>query len=1169
MTRFGVDTGGTFTDVVARDDTGHLFVHKLLSTSDDPSRAIADGVSAISGVVAAEIVHGTTVATNALLERNGCHVVFVTTAGFEHLLELRRQNRPDLYALHVEVPAPLTTDTFGVHERVLADGSVLTELTAAEVERTVAEIRERAPDAVAICLLHAYANDSHEARLAAAIAAKCPGVHVTASSALVRELREYERASTTVVNAYVGPTMSDYIGALEQRLPDSSIEVLQSSGGRMSLAEARRAPVHTALSGPAGGVVGAFAAAQELGHDRIITFDMGGTSTDVSLCDGEPTLVYEASIADVPLRIPTLDIETVGAGGGSIAWIDAGGALRVGPRSAGANPGPAAYGRGGEGATVTDAHVVLGSLRPEAFLGGEMSLDVDAARTAVQRVAGELALDVEETARGILDIADANMVRAIKVICARHGRDPRDFALVAFGGAGGLHACRLADLLGIETVVVPANPGVLSASGMLHAPRTTLDAETVVAPLTDDFVASACDSLLARATSDGDRRFVAGLRYQRQSFEIDVPVNDRDAAALRAAFDAEHEARFGYADPDAPVELVTLRLTLTQPQEERELLVPEQPKPHTPHTTLDIDLGHGLTPTTVIRRADLRDGAGPIVVTEYSGTTLVPHGWTATDHDHLVLQRGAGLRPRVARGALPPRSEVRMNAIELEIFRNVYASIAEEMGATLMRAAFSPNIKERRDYSCAIFDASGEMVEQAAHIPVHLGSTPMSVRAAIDFVGEFGADDHVILNDPFAGGTHLPDITLVSPVFDADGELRFIVANRAHHADVGGISPGSLPLSRSIDDEGIRIPPTRWSDAVLDEICAASRTPAERRGDLRAQFAANRRGAQRLREWLHRPEFVVAARELQRYSERFMREILASLPDGTWSHEDVMDGDGHDAVDVPVRCQLTIAGDTATVRFAGTAGQVPGPINVPRAVTVSAVLYCFRCLAPPELPSNAGYMRCVEIETEPGTLVDALEPAAVAAGNVETSQRIVDVVFGALRHAAPDRIGAASCGSMNNVLIGGIDPRSGEPYAYYETLAGGAGAGPQGPGASAVHTHMTNTLNTPVEALEHAYPFRVTKYAVRRGSGGEGVHRGGDGVIREYAFDSDATVTLMTERRRHAPPGANGGEAGLPGHNVLERRGDGIELSPKVSIEVAACDLIRLETPGGGGLGEP
>ena len=508
-----------------------------------------------------------------------------------------------------------------------------------------------------------------------------------------------------------------------------------------------------------------------------------------------------------------------------------------------------------------------------------------------------------------------------------------------------------------------------------------------------------------------------------------------------------------------------------------------------------------------------------------------------------------------------------MNAIELEIFRNIYESIAEEMGATLMRAAFSPNIKERRDYSCAIFDATGAMIAQAAHIPVHLGSTPMSVAAALEFVGTFEQDEHIILNDPFAGGTHLPDITLVSPVFAPNGRLACIIANRAHHADVGGISPGSLPLSRSIDEEGIRIPPTRWNDDVLDAICAASRTPDERRGDLKAQFAANRRGAERLAEWLSRPDFVSAAGELQDHSESFMRHTLRAMPNGTWSFEDVMDGDGHGRVDIPIRCTVTVHGDHAKVDFAGTSEQVAGPINTPRAVCVSAVMYAFRCLAPPQLPSNAGYMRCIDVVTEPGTLVDAVAPAAVSAGNVETSQRIVDVVLGALSHALVDRVPAASCGSMNNVLIGGTDPRTSQPFAYYETIAGGCGASALGPGAHAIHTHMTNTLNTPAEALEHAYPFRLSLYEQRYGSGGEGLHCGGDGVVREYVFDSPATVTLITERRRNAPYGLAGGQPGKVGRNVLARDGRQILLDPKTTLSVNSGDRIRVETPGGGGWG--
>jgi N-methylhydantoinase B len=511
-----------------------------------------------------------------------------------------------------------------------------------------------------------------------------------------------------------------------------------------------------------------------------------------------------------------------------------------------------------------------------------------------------------------------------------------------------------------------------------------------------------------------------------------------------------------------------------------------------------------------------------------------------------------------------------MNAVEREIYRHLFASIAEEMGVALMRSSFSPNIKERRDFSCAVFDANAEMVAQAAHIPVHLGSTPMSVRAAIDAFDELGPEDHVVLNDPYAGGTHLPDITVVSPVW-LDGEIRLYVANRAHHADVGGATPGSLPLSRSIDEEGIRIEPTLWSPELEERIASASRTGDERRGDLRAQLAANRRGIERLRgQWERRGASLMAAvRELQDYSEAFMRKLISEMPTGTWEFSDVLDGDGFGSGPLEIHCTLSIDEESIRTDFSRTVDQTEGPVNVPRSVTVSAVLYVLRCLAPKSLPSNGGYMRCAQIITREGSLVDARAPAPVAIGNVETSQRITDVVLGAFARAMPDELPAASCGSMNNVTIGGTDARGSKAhsFAYYETLAGGAGAGPGYDGASAVHTHMTNTLNTPVEALEHAYPFRVERYAIRRGSGGQGANRGGDGVIRQYAFDAPAMVTLMTERRAHRPWGLDGGDGGAVGQNRLVRRDETRELPAKGSVEVEPGDRIVIETPGGGGWG--
>ncbi len=508
-----------------------------------------------------------------------------------------------------------------------------------------------------------------------------------------------------------------------------------------------------------------------------------------------------------------------------------------------------------------------------------------------------------------------------------------------------------------------------------------------------------------------------------------------------------------------------------------------------------------------------------------------------------------------------------MTDIRIEIARHFFASVAEEMGAALMRAAFSPNIKERRDYSCAVFDATGQMVAQAAHIPVHLGSTPMSVRAALDAF-EFVPGLEVALNDPYAGGTHLPDVTLVSGVFDELGELRFLVANRAHHADVGGISPGSMPLSKHIDEEGIRFGPTKLTDDFIEEFCAASRTPDERRGDLAAQRAANRRGASRLAEALRDNKHVDMTDSLIDYSERMMRAVISRIPDGRYGFADVLDSDGRGALKIPVTVSITVEKDQIIVDFLDAVDQVHGPVNVPRAVTVSAVYFAVRCLGPAEMPSNAGYMRCIDIRTRPGSFLDAVWPAPVAIGNVETSQRVADVVFGALALACPSEISAASQGTMNNILIGGHDPRHDQPFAYYETIGGGMGAGPTHDGASGVHSHMTNTLNTPIEALEHAYPFRVSQYAIRRGSGGAGRNTGGDGVIRTYEFSHPMTVTLMTERRSSRPYGLQGGEPGKAGQNQLIRDGNTTELPDKVTLEVCSGDVIRLLTPGGGGFGQ-
>ncbi|MEO0475239.1 MAG: hydantoinase B/oxoprolinase family protein [Planctomycetota bacterium] len=518
------------------------------------------------------------------------------------------------------------------------------------------------------------------------------------------------------------------------------------------------------------------------------------------------------------------------------------------------------------------------------------------------------------------------------------------------------------------------------------------------------------------------------------------------------------------------------------------------------------------------------------------------------------------------------------NPIELEVFRHLFASVAEEMGERLMRSAYSPNIKERRDFSCALFDENGEMLAQAAHIPVHLGSTPMAVRAVIDAFelaqpSKAVADQAYVLNDPYAGGTHLPDITVVQPLsLSGSDRPAFYLANRAHHADVGGVSPGSLPISRHIDDEGLRITPRVLDDEAVDWIANASRTPDERRGDLQAQLASLRVGAERLITMAGRYGHIALTQrgaELIVYTERIVRHLIATLPNGLYPFEDVLDGDALGTDDITIRCHLKIDGEIATVDFTGSSDQVAGPVNAVRAIALSAVNYCFRCLLPADLPSNAGVMRPIDVLTRPGSVVDAGYPAPVAGGNVETSQRLVDVVFGALAQALPGRVPAASCGSMNNVTFGGADPRhDGRPFAYYETLAGGAGASPEQDGADALHTHMTNTLNTPVETFEHAYPVRITRYAIRSGSGGAGQRTGGDGVTRSYEFDAPATVTLLTERRRSRPYGLSSGAPGAPGLNTLtDEDGQTNELPAKTTLDIQPGQTLTIHTPGGGGHG--
>ena len=1200
--RIAIDTGGTFTDCVCLED-GKLRVKKIFSSPADPSRAVLDGVRQLGGTDNVEVRHGTTVGTNTMLERTGARVAFVTTAGFEDTIAIGRQARARLYDWFAPVPVCLVPKElrFGVAERVSAEGEILREPTDDELARLAEAVRASGAEAVAISLLFSFANPKTERRVEAAL--RKLGIPISVSHRILPEFREYERASTTVVNAYLAPRMAQYLTALEERVAvehkGGRVDVMQSSGGIIAARVAAEEPVRTVLSGPAGGVVGACRMAQWAGFDKIIGFDMGGTSTDVFVASAATGAerTHESVIAGVPISVPMLDIHTAGAGGGSLARFDAGGMLRIGPESAGADPGPICFGRGVR-ATVTDANFVLGRLDAESFLGGGVHLDGERARRLMREQVGALAT-VEDFAAGIVRVVETQMEKAIRVISVERGLDPRDFTLVAFGGGGPLHACSLARALRIPRVLVPALPGALSAVGILLADTVRDFSRTVMLPGeaprsvsdifrelemqgTAEFAAEGLDGAVERSVD---------LRYRGQGYELNVGYDPAAPERSMAAFHELHRQRYGFADAARPVEIVNLRVRMIAASEpyEPERLAPVAGRGNAAHTSKrDVWFEGGCRPTRIYKRELLRPGdaiAGPAMITEYTAATLLPPGCVAQVDGlaNLVIDIGEvdgvhgespGVEARLKTKSADP--------VELAIFQSAVHSIAEEMGAALRRTALSPNIKERRDYSCAVFDGRGRAIAMGDHMPVHLGSMPMSVQAAIAAI-DFAPGDIAILNDPYAGGTHLPDITMVLPVFlEGHAAPVFYVANRAHHADVGGKFAGSMGPATTIEDEGIRISPVRivrggaLDRDVLDWILRSVRTPEERKGDLDAQMGACRVGEQRVLELAAKygmGKLTAWSEELLDYSERLVRAELKKMPSGIFDAEDWLDDDGvnDNPIRIAVRLRIDPAIGEIDVDFAGSSGQVAGAVNAVRAITLSACFYVLRCLLPEDAPATEGIVRPLTLHAPEGSIVNARPPAAVAGGNVETSQRIVDVLMCALAKAVPERVPAASAGTMSNVTIGGMDSRTGDAFAYYETAAGGMGARPGMDGISGVHTHMTNSLNTPVEALEYAYPFRVRRYGYRYGSAGEGKFRGGDGLIREVELLADAEVTLLADRRKFRPYGLEGGNDGALGRALVLKGagGEEIELPGKCSRQFKKGHVLRIETPGGGGWGKP
>jgi 5-oxoprolinase (ATP-hydrolysing) len=1158
--------------------------------SDEPAPVVA--IRLILGrrldepIGAVDVRLGSTRGTNALLERKGAPTAFVTTAGFEDLPLIGYQDRPRLFDLNIRKPASPATYFAGVEARLAADGTELRAVDAAQIEGALRRVREAGAQTAAVCLLHACKNDAHE-RVVADVAGRLGFEHVSVSSVVAPTPRLIPRADTTIVDAYLSPVIRGYVQRLRECLPHARLRLMTSAGGLVD-AGAFIAK-DSVLSGPAGGVVGCATVAEQAGFARAIGFDMGGTSTDVSRYDGRFEYQYEAEKAGIRVVAPMLAVETVAAGGGSICRFD-GQRLVVGPDSAGADPGPVCYGRGGPLA-VTDVNLFLGRVLADRF---PFPLDRAAVARRLEAMAGEVAaatgkrLEPMELAEGFVAIANANMAAAIKKISIARGYDVRDTVLVAFGGAGGQHACGVADPLGMDTILIAPDAGVLSAVGMAHA-DVTRHADRPVLRRYEDVGAGERDRLFAemeaplRAEIRAEGIANGAIRPPRRALDLryvgqnDALTVEADASGdYRGPFEAAHERLYGYRHAGRGVEIVAARVELVgvtaPPERQTEGVRPRRPAP-IEHR--DVVFGGQRRATPIFDRSDLRAGdgiAGPAIIIDSFGIIVVEPGWDAevTKRLDVVLRRKRASGAVAGVDYASPSVATEVDPIRLELFHNHFASIAEQMGATLQRTALSTNVKERLDFSCAVFDGAGHLVANAPHIPVHLGGMGATVRAAIERFGGFAPGDVVITNDPFEGGSHLPDVTVITPVhIGGEAVPRFFVANRAHHAEIGGKRPGSMAADATcLADEGVLIRPFKLFDAGRERFGALralltagehrSRQPDENIADVNAQVAANRRGVELLLTMVDRFGLDVVAAymgHIRDASANMVRAMLGRLPAGVHERTEFLD-DG-----TPIRVRVDVQSDRARVDFSGTGGVHPGNLNANLTIVRSAVLYCLRCLLADDIPLNDGVLVPVELVVPPGILnppasEDPYACPAVGGGNVETSQRIVDAVFGALG------VVAASQGTMNNVLIGN------DRFGYYETIAGGAGAGPGFDGADAVHTHMTNTRCTDPEVFEMRYPMRLARFAIRRGSGGEGRFCGGDGVVREIEFLESVQVSILSQRRVSGPYGLGGGAPGARGRNRLHRRGAaGEELPPVTHFNAEPGDRLVVETPGGGGFG--
>ncbi len=1214
---FWIDRGGTFTDVVARTPGGDVATVKLLSESPRYRDAAIEAIRTLLGLSAdepipsdqvAEVKMGTTVATNALLERRGEPTVLVTTKGFADALRIGYQTRPDLFALDIVLPDMLYSQVITVDERVRADGTVERSLDEDDARQQLAAAHRAGLRSAAIVLVHGYRYPDHEARLVE-VAAEVGFEHVSASHQVNPLIRLVPRGDTTVADAYLTPVLRRHIQTVEDQI-DTSLFFMQSQaepkqatgqpipGTRLFFMQSNGGLAHpdhfrgkdALLSGPAGGVVGMARIGEAAGHHRLIGFDMGGTSTDVSHYDGRFERTTDAVVAGVRVRAPMISIHTVAAGGGSILSFD-GSRFRVGPDSAGAEPGPACYGNGGP-LTVTDANVVLGRLHPDHFPAvfgpnGDQPLDAAAAQSGFEELAEAISEATgqgwtpERAAEGFLAVAVQNMANAIKTVSVQRGHDVSAYTLACFGGAGGQHACGVADELGMSTVLIHPQAGVLSALGIGLADVRSVAERAVGQPLTEALLADIAPDIgelaaaaytevsadLEQANIHIEASFF--LRYEGSDTALEVTADG--CQPVMAAFEDLHRTRFGFASPETPIVLESIQVeaiarsglseTLADQSAGRAPESAEEPCPLARHRA---SFDGQTIDTAFFDRDDLGTGTaldGPAVIVDHHSTTVVEPGWAArvAPGGELVLNRVA---PR-------PNAAVGTNAdpVMLEIFNNLFMNVAEQMGVALENTAASVNIKERLDFSCAVFDPGGELIANAPHMPVHLGSMDMAVKAIIARHPDMAPGDAFITNAPYNGGTHLPDVTVVMPVFDeGGGEILFFTASRGHHADIGGSVPGSAPARASnIAEEGVLFDGEvlaragRFQEAEIRARLTGAEWPARNPeaniADIKAQLAACQKGAVALGEVIDHFSLTTVHAYMDHVRENAaesVRRLIDQLDDASFIAR------SDDGAQVSLALRVDRRSRTLTVDFTGTSGQHPGNFNAPEPVGRAAVLYVLRCLVDDEIPLNSGCLEPVELIMPSPSMISPVEPAAVFAGNVETSQLIVDTLFGAVGTVA------ASQGTMNNVVWGN------QHHQYYETVCGGAGATARRDGCDAVHTGMTNARLTDPEVLEQRHPVVVEDFSIRRGSGGAGRHRGGDGVVRRTRFEETMTLNVLSSRREIAPYGIEGGWPGAVGINRILRADGTVETHPGVlRTEVEPGDRFEVYTPGGGGYGAP